>query len=142
MTQSLAYKIIRKVKMGAPAYKKMLDRKSTKRNMGYATAAAASDESATPTAERIWKSTKHKDVLTSARFFLWMLIHDGYKVGRHWEKIELEGHEHKGICSVCGQGRRRLGGPRWDKERGNISVCGRYISRAEVNIQGIYNKEA
>jgi ribonuclease HI len=29
------------------------------------------------------------------------LIHDsGYKVGRHWEKIE--GHEHKGICSVCG----------------------------------------
>ncbi|KAJ7705112.1 hypothetical protein B0H16DRAFT_1827601 [Mycena metata] len=29
-----------------------------------------------------------------------MLIHEGYKVGKHWAKIE--GHEFKGICSHCG----------------------------------------
>jgi hypothetical protein len=29
-----------------------------------------------------------------------MLIHDGYKVGKHWEKIV--GHEEKGKCDKCG----------------------------------------
>ncbi|KAJ7266621.1 hypothetical protein C8J57DRAFT_1182374 [Mycena rebaudengoi] len=33
------------------------------------------------------------------RFFLWMLIHDGYKVGRYWENIP--GFEHRGQCSHC-----------------------------------------
>ena len=43
---------------------------------------------------------QHKDVSRSIRFFLWMLIHDGYKVGRYWERIP--GHEFKGTCSRCG----------------------------------------
>ncbi|KAJ7691631.1 hypothetical protein B0H17DRAFT_934963, partial [Mycena rosella] len=39
-------------------------------------------------------------VSRSIRFFLWMMIHEGYKIGRHWEKIE--GHEYKAKCSKCG----------------------------------------
>jgi ribonuclease HI len=72
MTQSLTYKIIRKVKMNAPTYRKMLDRKATKKNMGYATAAAADNEGGAPTIEKIWKSTGHKDISRSARFFSWI----------------------------------------------------------------------
>ncbi|KAJ6564352.1 hypothetical protein B0H19DRAFT_1285751 [Mycena capillaripes] len=52
-----------------------------------------------PSIKQIWKGTRHKDISRSIRFFLWMLIHDGYKVGRHWSKIS--GSEHFGICNKC-----------------------------------------
>ncbi|KAJ7448882.1 hypothetical protein B0H11DRAFT_1743994, partial [Mycena galericulata] len=42
----------------------------------------------------------HKDLGRSIKFFLWMLIHDGYKVGKHSEKIP--GHEEKATCEKCG----------------------------------------
>ncbi|KAJ7708916.1 hypothetical protein B0H17DRAFT_885243, partial [Mycena rosella] len=48
----------------------------------------------------VWKSTKHKDISRSMRFFLWMMIHGRYKIGRHWEKIK--GHEFKATCTKCG----------------------------------------
>ncbi|KAJ7016508.1 hypothetical protein C8F04DRAFT_981375, partial [Mycena alexandri] len=41
-----------------------------------------------------------KDVSRSSRFFLWMLLHDGYKVGKHWAKTE--GHKFKVTCAQCG----------------------------------------
>ncbi|KAJ7037581.1 hypothetical protein C8F04DRAFT_952415, partial [Mycena alexandri] len=100
MTQSKAYKMIRQVKMNKRAYKEKLNRKATKRNMELTKQAAADEKGGLPETSRVWKSTKHKDVSRSARFFLWMLIHDGYKVGRHWAKIE--GHEHKATCVRCG----------------------------------------
>ncbi|KAJ7042635.1 hypothetical protein C8F04DRAFT_945833, partial [Mycena alexandri] len=100
MTQSKAYKMIRQVKMSKRAYKEKLNRKATKRNIELAKHAAADDDGGLPETSRIWKSTRHKDVSRSARFFLWMLLHDGYKVGGHWAKIE--GHEFKATCAQCG----------------------------------------
>ncbi|KAJ6478471.1 hypothetical protein C8R47DRAFT_984078 [Mycena vitilis] len=101
LTQSLAYKMIRKVKMNDPKYQKKLARISTKRNLEYARAAAAGeDDEGLPPASKIWKSTKHKDLSRSVRFFLWMLVHDGYKVGNHW--LQIPGHEEKGECTRCG----------------------------------------
>ncbi|KAJ7122676.1 hypothetical protein C8R43DRAFT_1099003 [Mycena crocata] len=99
MTQSSAYKIIRKIKMNRESYQAKLARKATLKNMELAQAAAETDDGETPAASTIWKSTKHKDISRSIRFFLWMLIHDGYKVGKHWEKIP--GHEEKATCRVC-----------------------------------------
>jgi ribonuclease HI len=87
MTQSLAYKIIRKIKMNKPSYRELLNRKMTKRNMKYAQEAVADPSDEVPAVSKIWKSTKHKDLSRSVRFFLWMAIHGGYKIGRHWEKI-------------------------------------------------------
>ncbi|KAJ6499692.1 hypothetical protein C8R47DRAFT_1258963, partial [Mycena vitilis] len=102
LTQSLAYKMIRRIKINNPKYQKKLARISTTRNLEFARAAAAGeDEDGLPPVSKIWKSTKHKDLSRSIRFFLWMLIHDGYKVGNHWLKIP--GHEEKGECSRCGQ---------------------------------------
>ncbi|KAJ7024095.1 hypothetical protein C8F04DRAFT_969440, partial [Mycena alexandri] len=100
ITQSLAYKMIRKIKMRKPTYQEKLQRKATKRNMALAQEAVADDDDGVPPPSTIWKSTRHKDLSRSVRFFLWMLIHDGYKVGKHWDKIE--GHEEKAECRICG----------------------------------------
>ncbi|KAJ7631509.1 hypothetical protein B0H17DRAFT_962323 [Mycena rosella] len=92
MTQSLGYKMIRKDKMNC--------QHSGSKNMQLAQAAVADPMDELPSQGLLWKSTKHKDVSRSIKFFLWMMIHDGYKIGRHWEKIE--GHEHKATCNKCG----------------------------------------
>lgn len=68
--------------------------------MGYAKAAVEDISGEIPTESKIWKSTKHKDVTRSIRYFLWMLLHDGYKVGRYWDKIP--NLDALGTCSKCG----------------------------------------
>ncbi|KAJ6572831.1 hypothetical protein DFH09DRAFT_916468 [Mycena vulgaris] len=42
---------------------------------------------------------RHKDFSRSIRFFMWMLVHGGYKVGQHWENIP--GHQQKATCPYC-----------------------------------------
>ncbi|KAJ7046841.1 hypothetical protein C8F04DRAFT_937485 [Mycena alexandri] len=100
MTQSKAYKMIRQAKMKKGRYRDKLNRRATARNMELAKEAAADDNGELPETSRVWKSTRHNDISRSVRFFLWMLIHDGYKVGKHWAKIE--GHEFKATCTHCG----------------------------------------
>ncbi|KAJ6608009.1 hypothetical protein B0H10DRAFT_2304214 [Mycena sp. CBHHK59/15] len=75
------------------------DRKMV-RNMELAKGVADSANGETPPSSTIWSSTKHKDIPRNTRFFLWMLLHDGYKVGDHWKKIE--GFEERGECQACG----------------------------------------
>jgi ribonuclease HI len=99
MTQSLAYKIIRKGKMSKKAYQEALNRKATMRNMEYAKGAASDANGTVPSTATIWGSTKHKDLTRKIKFFLWMLIHDGYKVGNHWKKIEAL--KERAICRGC-----------------------------------------
>ncbi|CAK5263304.1 unnamed protein product [Mycena citricolor] len=104
MTQSIAYKIIRKNKMKTEKYQDALDRKATKRNIEIAqneTSVEEPEPKGAATEAQIWTATRHKDFSRSVRYFLWMLIHDGYKVGKHWEKIP--GHNEKAHCSHCGE---------------------------------------
>ncbi|KAJ7244742.1 hypothetical protein B0H12DRAFT_1128559, partial [Mycena haematopus] len=60
-----------------------LKREATEKNMEYAREAIEDMEGEAPLVAKIWKSTKHKDISQNIRFFwryfLWMLIHDGYK---------------------------------------------------------------
>ncbi|KAJ7149881.1 hypothetical protein C8R43DRAFT_1192432, partial [Mycena crocata] len=100
MSQSLAYKIIKQKKMSTPAYQKALNRRATRQNMAYVKGAAAGPEGESPPESRVWNSIRHKDLPRNIRYFLWMLIHDGYKVGNHWTKIP--GFEHQGVCQKCG----------------------------------------
>ncbi|KAJ7161386.1 hypothetical protein C8R43DRAFT_1063516 [Mycena crocata] len=102
MTQSIAYKIIREIKMAQAKYEHALGRRATTRNMELAQGAATGEDDEPPSKAKIWMSTRHKDISRSIRFFLWMLIHDGYKVGHHWTHIP--GHEEKQECSHCGAG--------------------------------------
>ncbi|KAJ7119979.1 hypothetical protein C8R43DRAFT_900831 [Mycena crocata] len=85
--------------MSGKAYQAKLARKATQKNMEYAREAAENDAGEIPLASQIWKSTKSKDISRSIRFFLWMLIHGGYKVGKYWEKIR--DCEENAICSRC-----------------------------------------
>ncbi|KAJ7448876.1 hypothetical protein B0H11DRAFT_1743987 [Mycena galericulata] len=86
--------------MRTDTYRNAFDRRDTIRNMAYAKSAAADANGNTPPASKVWSSVKHKDIPRNIRFFLWMLIHDAYKVGYHWEKIP--GSEHRGECNSCG----------------------------------------
>lgn len=100
MTQSLAYKILRRRKMSQSKYQQMLKRRATTRNMELAKGATSDEEGNAPPSEAIWRSIRHKDIPRNIRFFLWMLIHDGYKVGSHWEHIA--GFEDRADCPTCG----------------------------------------
>ncbi|KAJ7671504.1 RnaseH-domain-containing protein [Mycena polygramma] len=101
MTQSKAYKIIRKLKMERESYRDMLDRRATTQNLAIAKAAATAPNSGgPPPARKFWRSTFDKDISRSIRFFLWMLIHGGYKVGKYWDNVR--NHQHRGQCPKCG----------------------------------------
>ncbi|KAJ7908026.1 hypothetical protein B0H13DRAFT_2233360 [Mycena leptocephala] len=100
MTQSSTYKIIRAQKMDTAKYQEALDRHSTTRNIIYAQDAAAGGGDNVPTATQIWRSVRHKDISRSIRFFLWMVIHEGYALGDHWR--HFPGFEDRGTCNKCG----------------------------------------
>jgi ribonuclease HI len=70
MTQSKAYKIIRKLKMEKPATRDLLRRPATKANMALAQAAATGTNGGPPPARRVWRSTFDKDISRSIRYFL------------------------------------------------------------------------
>jgi ribonuclease HI len=100
MTQSLAYKIIRQRRAETMAYQEALDRPATRRNMSLAQGAASDFNNESTPATAIWKATKHKDFTRKIRYFLWMTLHNGYKVGDHWKKIE--GFEDRENCRKFG----------------------------------------
>ncbi|KAJ7629587.1 hypothetical protein B0H17DRAFT_1150535 [Mycena rosella] len=60
--------------------------------------AAGKNEEAPPW-QLLWCATCHKDFLRSIHFFMWMLIHGGYKVGKYWDNIP--GHQEKAFCPLC-----------------------------------------
>lgn len=108
LTQSRAYKIIRQIKMNQPTYQEKLDRKATKSNMEYAQAAVADLSDELPEKGTIWKSIKHKDISRNIRYFLWMLIHDGCKVGKY-------GNDEAYLDRVRAPRSGRHRNPRWAK---------------------------
>ncbi|KAJ7035776.1 hypothetical protein C8F04DRAFT_954637 [Mycena alexandri] len=68
--------------------------------MEFARGAACGADNILPPKKKLWRATRHKDFSRSIRFFMWMLLHDGYKVGDHWTNIP--GHTEKATCSHCG----------------------------------------
>jgi ribonuclease HI len=100
MTQAKAYKIIRKIKMNRTSYRELLDRRATTANMALAKGAAADANGHSPPAHKIWRSTFDKDISRSIRFFMWMLVHNGYKVGKFWDNVP--NCRQRGECVLCG----------------------------------------
>ncbi|KAF8180507.1 ribonuclease H-like domain-containing protein [Mycena galopus ATCC 62051] len=98
ITQASAYQMIRKTEMETPAIHALLGRKATKKNIKLAKEAAA-DINGAPPARKIWKSIRDKEISRNIWFFMWMLIHDGYKVGHFWDHIPE--HRWKGYCTNC-----------------------------------------
>ncbi|KAJ3884468.1 hypothetical protein GG344DRAFT_60480 [Lentinula edodes] len=99
MTQSLAYKFIRRKKMSTAGYRKALERPATNCSLRRIKASTQQLCGHTPTDEAIWKSIRHNDLEKKIRCFLWMAIHNGYKVGKFWDNIPE--YETRGMCKEC-----------------------------------------
>ena len=74
-------------------------RRSSEINIGRIQACVAEEFGLDPTPETIWKTTKHKDLTKKTREFLWKCIHDAFKIGKFWSKIE--NYKHRGLCAHC-----------------------------------------
>lgn len=70
MTQSTAYRKIRKIKIQNGNYQDKLDRRDTNENVMLALAAAGKRCEVEITKEHLWTSIRHKDFNRSARFFM------------------------------------------------------------------------
>lgn len=54
-----------------------------------------------PNEVQIWSAAKHKDFSRQTRYFLWMSIHDAYKIGGYWTTIIGGEYTERGLCSHC-----------------------------------------
>jgi len=92
MSQKDLYRGIKKANRPPP-------RKNTEINIGRIQACASETYDIDLTPEAIWKTTKHKDLTKKTREFIWKCIHDAFKIGKFWNKIE--NYEHRGTCTHC-----------------------------------------
>jgi ribonuclease HI len=99
MTQSLAYRSIHVLKIETLSYQAALDRRSTGINLERTRESAHTLSQHLPTDKSIWLSIRHKDFSRKVKFFLWVTMHDGYKIGKYWANIP--GYEDRGICNTC-----------------------------------------
>ncbi len=100
MTQAKVYEIIRKIYHKKDVYQNKLDRWDTNHNLSLALAAAGEGCGTDITTEELWRSIQCHDFGRPVRYFLWMLVHDGYTVGQHWKHIS--DCEERVQCKECG----------------------------------------
>ncbi|KAF9028473.1 hypothetical protein BDZ89DRAFT_1092046 [Hymenopellis radicata] len=77
-----------------------MNRPRTNANLDKARFAANDLGERTPSNKLLWKGLRHADFSKPVRYFMWMLMHDAYKVGSWWES--KPGLEHRGKCEECG----------------------------------------
>ena len=92
LSQKDFYQGIMKLKRPQP-------RRSAEINIGRVQACAEEAYETAPTPESVWKSTRHRDLTKKTREFLWKCMHDAFKIGKFWTRIE--NYEQRGICSYC-----------------------------------------
>ncbi|KAJ3726729.1 hypothetical protein C8R42DRAFT_573728, partial [Lentinula raphanica] len=100
ITQARAYKAIRQMKMSKNQYQKALNRRNTRINTGRAKSVVKEIMGLEPSSKILWKSLRHKDFSRKFRYFIWMVAHEGYKIGDYWQNIT--NFEHQANCHPCG----------------------------------------
>ncbi|KAJ7574602.1 hypothetical protein C8J56DRAFT_722270, partial [Mycena floridula] len=104
ITQALAYRAIRERKMDrqTKTFRKQIERRDTIRNLDRTRYAAQELRNGKlPTDRKIWKSTRHRDLTRQTRYFMWMIMHDAYKVGVYWTKMKDPEMQLRGYCKHC-----------------------------------------
>ena len=79
--------------------RKMPTRTGTDRNVKTIQESAKETFGVRPTQEKVWMSTKHRDLTRKTRDFLWKSTQNAYKIGYYWTKID--GYQERGICPIC-----------------------------------------
>ena len=54
-----------------------------------------------PTPEKIWLATKHRDFSRRVKDFLWKATQGAYKIGEFW--LQIASYEERGICPLCNE---------------------------------------
>ncbi|KAJ7587239.1 hypothetical protein C8J56DRAFT_861560 [Mycena floridula] len=104
ITQSLAYRAIRAKKLGntSKTFLKKIERRATIRNIETTRFAAQElSNGHLPTDQTIWKAINHTDMTLQIRYFYWMIMHDAYKVGEYWTRMDDQDLHERGICETC-----------------------------------------
>ncbi|KAF5335272.1 hypothetical protein D9758_016227 [Tetrapyrgos nigripes] len=103
ITQALAYQAIRERKLRKER-KKNGPRRRTVQNLEKVKAQIEETFNVAPKDERIWKSIRHKDLARKARNFLWMVTHDAYMAGSHWQRQNFSSElQERATCKHDGQ---------------------------------------
>ncbi|KAJ3804050.1 hypothetical protein F5876DRAFT_91879 [Lentinula aff. lateritia] len=100
ITQSLAEKGIKQARAKTESYQNKINRCATKMNLGRTQACAKEISGSIPTEKLIWKAVQHRDISKRIQYFLWMTMHEGYKIGEYWDKIP--NYEIRRRCNHCG----------------------------------------
>ncbi|KAJ3919310.1 ribonuclease H-like protein [Lentinula edodes] len=98
LNQSLVYQAIKQRKMEKPKHREKLNRRSTQQNIGMAKIGAIRLSGKTPSDKRIWRAMRHRDFSRQFRYFSWMTAHNGYMVGKFWDRTQ---EPWKGVCAFC-----------------------------------------
>ncbi|KAL1740803.1 hypothetical protein HDZ31DRAFT_46748 [Schizophyllum fasciatum] len=98
MMQALAYKAIR-----ARKERNIVPRGPTARNLAQIQADLEEAFDIHPTHAGIWTALRNPAITLECQYFLWMLIHDAYKVGTYWLKESFqEEQRRRAECARCG----------------------------------------
>ena len=82
--------------------KEVIPRRSrTDRNLEVIKARSQETHGTSPTSEKIWLATKHRDFSRRIRDFLWKAAQNAYKIGEFWAPIT--GYEERGMCPLCNE---------------------------------------
>jgi len=76
-------------------------RNRAERNINTIQARAQDTFRASPTVDKIWATTKHKDFTRKTREFIWKATQHAYKVGEYWTHIESYGN--RSTCPICNE---------------------------------------
>ncbi|KAJ8691276.1 hypothetical protein PTI98_010865 [Pleurotus ostreatus] len=97
LNQTLAYKGIREIELTKAKHKQ----EKTAQMLSTIQDHLADSCGTAPNENQIWKEAKSKDLSRQTRFFLWMSIHDAYKVGRYWTNTVGGDYTERGVCPHC-----------------------------------------
>ncbi|VDC00148.1 unnamed protein product [Peniophora sp. CBMAI 1063] len=94
-TQRSLYKILRREH---PTQ----DRTPTLVNLDCARFVAAENNGPFPPDEAIWRTTWSPNLTRKDQEFMWKLLHDGYKVGEYWRRMDDPEYNSRKYCWECG----------------------------------------
>ncbi|KAJ7055967.1 hypothetical protein C8F01DRAFT_1257787 [Mycena amicta] len=100
LTQSKITKLLKRTKRALPSYQAKLSRPDTTANIALARQAATDAKGNIPTARLIWKGSRNRVFNRNIRYFMWMIMHNGYKLGKYWRNIPNCSEREK--CPTCG----------------------------------------
>ncbi|KAI0746606.1 hypothetical protein C8Q80DRAFT_1271475 [Daedaleopsis nitida] len=97
MTQSLAYRIIRKEKEGS-----LQARRATEMNVAKILTEIKSCFGVDISEVALWGSIRRREFSRECRQFMWMVIHDGYMVGSKWLQENMSDESQaRASCKRC-----------------------------------------